>query len=459
MSVRVSLRLLKKSRSSSAMRGSYAFDAGRLRRTLHDGDRTGTHLPERASGPRAAADRRLSAHAAAARDQPADVDRGGEPRAGRRSPAVPVAAEHRQRTSRSRATCRRIGTIAAIRQMAKVPNGGIHVIVEGLTRAKAELVTQTGDVAARDGVAAAGGDRADARNRRLRPAPARADRPRAVARRAACRRNCAAWSPGIDDPLRLAYLLASLLDMKAEEKQQILEDNDAHRQAAGGRRRAQPRDRAARDEGQDRVGRAAGDDRRAAAVLPAPAAQGDPGRARRRREDRGRRSSAARLADAKLPEAVATVAEREVDRLERMTPASPEYQMIRTYIDWVLDVPWSTTTEDRLDPVAARAGARRGSLRSRQGQGAHRRVPRGAEAEDAAERRAADQGADPLLRRPAGRRQDLARPVDRARDEPQVRAHLARRRARRGGDPRPPAHLHRRHSRPHRAGAEAGRAR
>ncbi len=37
-----------------------------------------------------------------------------------------------------------------------------------------------------------------------------------------------------------------------------------------------------------------------------------------------------------------------------MSPASPEYQMIRTYFDWVLDVPWSTTTEDRLDPVAAR---------------------------------------------------------------------------------------------------------
>ena len=69
-----------------------------------------------------------------------------------------------------------------------------------------------------------------------------------------------------------------------------------------------------------------------------------------------------------------------------MTPASPEYQMIRTYIDWVLDVPWSTLTEDRLDPVAARAGPRRGSLRPRQGQGAHRRVPGGAEAEDAAER-------------------------------------------------------------------------
>src|SRR5690606_25440337 len=61
-----------------------------------------------------------------------------------------------------------------------------------------------------------------------------------------------------------------------------------------------------------------------------------------------------RIAEAKLPEHVLTVAQREIDRLERMTPASPEYQMIRTYLDWLLDVPWSTITEDRLDPVAAR---------------------------------------------------------------------------------------------------------
>ncbi len=61
-----------------------------------------------------------------------------------------------------------------------------------------------------------------------------------------------------------------------------------------------------------------------------------------------------RLQKANLPEHVAAAADREVDRLERMTPASPEYQMIRTYLDWVLDVPWSATTEDRLDPVEAR---------------------------------------------------------------------------------------------------------
>jgi ATP-dependent Lon protease len=61
-----------------------------------------------------------------------------------------------------------------------------------------------------------------------------------------------------------------------------------------------------------------------------------------------------RVIDAQLPETIATAALREVDRLERMTPASPEYQMIRTYLDWVLDIPWAKTTDDRLDPVEAR---------------------------------------------------------------------------------------------------------
>ena len=37
-----------------------------------------------------------------------------------------------------------------------------------------------------------------------------------------------------------------------------------------------------------------------------------------------------------------------------MTPASPEYQMIRTYLDWLVDVPWDKSGEDRLDPVEAR---------------------------------------------------------------------------------------------------------
>src|ERR1043165_8882555 len=44
------------------------------------------------------------------------------------------------------ADLRPIGTIAAIRQMAKVPAGGIHIIVEGLTRAKSEAIAKNGEV-------------------------------------------------------------------------------------------------------------------------------------------------------------------------------------------------------------------------------------------------------------------------------------------------------------------------
>jgi ATP-dependent Lon protease len=61
-----------------------------------------------------------------------------------------------------------------------------------------------------------------------------------------------------------------------------------------------------------------------------------------------------RVAAANLPAHVRVVADRELDRLARMGPASPEYQMIRTYIDWILELPWETVTPDRIDPVEAR---------------------------------------------------------------------------------------------------------
>ena len=101
-------------------------------------------------------------------------------------------------------------------------------------------------------------------------------------------------------------------------------------------------------------------------------------------------------------------------------------------------------------PQERRSGAERGSLRPRQDQGPHPRVPRGARPRQEAE------GDDPDLRRASGRRQDLARQVDRARHEPQVRAPVARRRARRSRDPRPSPHLHRRVPRPDHPDDEEG---
>src|SRR3989454_1440030 len=61
-----------------------------------------------------------------------------------------------------------------------------------------------------------------------------------------------------------------------------------------------------------------------------------------------------KIADAGMPEAVHGQAERELGRLERMGESSPESQVIRSYLDWLLAVPWSERSEERLDPAHAR---------------------------------------------------------------------------------------------------------
>lgn len=62
----------------------------------------------------------------------------------------------------------------------------------------------------------------------------------------------------------------------------------------------------------------------------------------------------AKIADAGMPETVREQAERELARLERTGEQSGESSMIRTYLDWLLALPWSRTSDEQLDPVAAR---------------------------------------------------------------------------------------------------------
>src|SRR6478672_7407379 len=61
-----------------------------------------------------------------------------------------------------------------------------------------------------------------------------------------------------------------------------------------------------------------------------------------------------KIAEADLPDEVREQAEREAGRLERMGDQSGESSMIRTYLDWLLAVPWGKRSEERLDPVHAR---------------------------------------------------------------------------------------------------------
>ena len=59
--------------------------------------------------------------------------------------------------------------------------------------------------------------------------------------------------------------------------------------------------------------------------------------------------------EVKLPAEVAEKVEKEIKRLEMMTPLSAEASVVRSYVEWLLDVPWTQETRDRHDLAAARA--------------------------------------------------------------------------------------------------------
>ncbi len=61
-----------------------------------------------------------------------------------------------------------------------------------------------------------------------------------------------------------------------------------------------------------------------------------------------------RVAKAEMPEGVLTEVNRELDRLERTSEQNPEYGWIRTYLDWMLDIPWNVRSEDNYDLGEAR---------------------------------------------------------------------------------------------------------
>ncbi len=244
----------------------------------------------------------------------------------------------------------KVGTVCIIRQMAKAPTG-MRVLVEGVARAKAEfLQMERGVMQALLKPLKEPAERTvgvDARVRRLQELV-----DQALSLATGLSPDIKALVTSMDDPLRIAYLLASLLDMKPEDKQKLLEENDVEVKldavAMALSREIEVLELKGRIE--SRAEKEMTDAQRQYVLRQQlKAIQSELGEG-----DSDVQEIRTRVTDAHLPERVEQAALREVDRLERMTPASPEYQMLRTYIDWVLDVPWDKPTEDRLDPIEAR---------------------------------------------------------------------------------------------------------
>ena len=246
---------------------------------------------------------------------------------------------------------RRIGTVGIIRQMAKTA-GGVNIIMEGVTRARAEVVTRSGTTM----------------RAQIIPLPEKYERTieveahvrriqelidKALALATGLSEELRAVVMNIEDPLRLAYVLATLIDTKPAEKQALLEENDLIKKlqsiAAALTREVSLLELKGKIESQAQQEMSDAQRqyylRQQLKAIQQELGEGEGNEMAELRK---------RIEDAQLPEPVKIVANREIDRLGRMGAQSPEYQMIRTYVDWLLDVPWAVTTPDRLDPVEAR---------------------------------------------------------------------------------------------------------
>ena len=328
------------------------------------------------------------------------------------------------------------GTLARVLQLLKLPDGTVKVLVEGASRAKIRRYLPT------EGYYAA-------------EAEAIADDPIDEIEAEALSRSVLSE---FENYVKLNKKISPEVVAAVTPDRRLRQARRHDRLASGGQARRQagdprdPFDRQAlrevpRADGERDLGaagreahphaRQAADGEDAARILSQRADEGDPeGTRRRGRQGRDVRAGephqgdqahqgSARQGARRAQEAQADVADvgrgdggAQLSRLDAVDPVAEE-------------------VEDQEGPACRAGDPRQRPLRPREGQGAHRRVPGGAAARQQADR------PDPVPRRPARRRQDLARQVDRQGDGPRVRAHVARRRARRGGDPRPPAHLHR----------------
>ena len=245
----------------------------------------------------------------------------------------------------------RVGTVGIIRQMART-NAGLQIIVEGLQRAHADVVNRTGETMSAN-ISPQPEDvtksiEVDAYVRRIQE---QVDR--ALSLTSSLSQELRGVVSNIEDPLRLAYLLASLLDLPAAEKQGILEADPllAKLEAVSGAlsREIELLEMKGKIESQAQQEMSDAQRqyylRQQLKAIQEQLGEGEADEIKLLRE---------KVAAANLPEQPLQAATRELDRLARMNSASPDYQMTRTYLEWLLDIPWSVASDDRLDPVEAR---------------------------------------------------------------------------------------------------------
>jgi ATP-dependent Lon protease len=247
-----------------------------------------------------------------------------------------------------------VGTAAVVHKMIRVPDGSLRILVQGVGRIRLERRVQDDPYLVGE----------------FEPVPDVVEETpelealtRSVQNQFSRLISLVPYLPSelelaaanVDDPSALSHLVASTLRLKPEEKQRLLEEPTVATRlreilAILGRElevvelgsKIQSQVQSEMEKGQREFFL-----RQQLKAIQEELGEGD--------EQQAELAELREQIEAKnLPEEAKKAADRELARLEKLPPAAAEYGVIRTYLDWILSLPWNESTEDNLDLDHAR---------------------------------------------------------------------------------------------------------
>ena len=244
-----------------------------------------------------------------------------------------------------------VGTIVRIIQTHRV-RGGIQLLVQGEARARAAAYVDDGEAMLRATVIPLERENLvdlDDPGVKALDAELRERAAELATRRGATAENLNQLIQGVDDPGAFADLVAFQLDLPTFEKQSLLEtlDDQERMNAALVAVERELVRLDAQEDIQAKVQEELGD-RQREMLLREQMKQ-----IRKELGEEGDRDEVEELRDRieklDLSETARNEVERELRRLVRTSPQAAEYQVIRTYLEWITELPWSARTDDKID--------------------------------------------------------------------------------------------------------------
>ncbi len=244
------------------------------------------------------------------------------------------------------------GSAVFIHRMMKFPDGTTRLMVQGMARIRLkELLFKEPYLRGRVEVVEEVSEKSEVVEALMRAVLGQFQRMTALAPYIPDEVQAVAMA--IDDPVRLVYFIATMIRMRPEERQEILEiptsegklrkisailSREIELLELGTKIQSQVQEELSKVQREHFL-------REQLKAIKRELGEDEGAEIRELKE---------RLSQADLPDYVKKEAQRELSRLERIPPASAEYGVIRTYIEWLLDLPWNKTTQDNLDLERAR---------------------------------------------------------------------------------------------------------